>query len=77
MVRTRPVSALVFCAEAPAAWPGSGDADPDKAFVMRCIGRLVKNGAAEWGWLPDGTIELRLSAGAVFHLRETEIRRII
>ncbi|KHJ54581.1 hypothetical protein LA66_08245 [Aureimonas altamirensis] len=77
MERTRPVSAVVFLAEAAAAWPEAGDADPCKAYVMRSIGRLVKNGAAEWSWLPDGTIELRLYAGAVFHLRETDIRRII
>lgn len=73
----RPVLAAAFQAEPPDAWPAEGHADPDKAFVMHYIGGLVENGAAEWGWLPDGTIELRLFTGAVFHLREAEIERII
>lgn len=72
-----PVLASAFRAEARDAWPREGHADPDKALVMHYIGDLVENGAAEWGWLPDGTIELRLFGEAVFHLRETEIERII
>lgn len=77
MTRIHPVVSTAFRAEAAAAWPEASDAVPGKALVMRGIGRLVEDGAAEWGWLPDGTIELRLSAGAVFHLRESEIERII
>lgn len=72
-----PVLATTFQAEARDAWPREGHADPVKALVMRSIGDLVENGAAEWVWLPDGTIELRLFGEAVFHLRETEIVRII
>ncbi|MFN4128323.1 MAG: hypothetical protein ACK4GC_00665, partial [Paracoccaceae bacterium] len=38
---------------------------------------LLSGGITEWRWLPEGTIQLRLFGETVFHLRETEIERII
>jgi len=59
-------------------WPKGGCySDADKTLVMNRIGDLIRQGEAEWGWLADGDIELRLSSGAVFYLRETTVERVV
>lgn len=77
MPQAQLVLAKEFQPEPPKAWPACGYADADKALVMNRIGDLIRQGEAEWGWLADGDIELRLSSGAVFYLRETTIERIV
>lgn len=72
----KPMLVSAFRAESPEAWPDTVWDDPDKALVMKFIGELVASGAAEWGWLLDGAIELRLRFGPVFHLRDSEIKRV-
>ena len=47
--------------------------DPEKAFVMKAIARLVRQGCAE---LESGKTRLRLKTGEVFHLGEQAITRI-
>ncbi|MFO1144775.1 MAG: hypothetical protein U1E59_20830 [Amaricoccus sp.] len=40
--------------------------DPDKALVMRYIGRLVTDGCAEWAMLGTGEVEVRFTSGETF-----------
>ncbi len=50
--------------------------DPEKAFVMKAIARLVRQGCAELAVLESGKTRLRLKTGEVFHLGEQAITRI-
>ena len=77
MPQAQPVLVKEFQAEPAKSWPEDCNADADKTMVMGWIGGLIRQGEAEWGWLADGDIELRLSSGAVFHLRAARIERIV
>jgi hypothetical protein len=52
-------------------------ADPDKAFVMTYVRRLVRDGFARCSEADNGILELTLSSGDVFHLAKTSITRVI
>jgi hypothetical protein len=52
-------------------------ADPDKAFVMTYVTRLVLDGFARCSEADNGILEFTLSSGEVFHLAKTSITRII
>ena len=51
-------------------------ADPERALVMACIGKLVAGGHADWRVLENGDIRLRLGTGETFLLAETAIVRL-
>lgn len=72
----KPLLATVFRPEPAEAWPDREWGDPDKTVVMDFARDLIASGAAEWGWLPSGDIELRLRFGPVFHLREKDVARV-
>jgi hypothetical protein len=52
-------------------------ADPAKTAVMAYMERLVRDGLAWRSETDSGAIELTLSSGEVFHIRETSVTRII
>ena len=47
-----------------------------KAYALRCIGNLVKEGLARLEHKADGVSELRLATGEVYLLSENTLRRI-
>lgn len=50
--------------------------NPDKALVMKYIGRLVADGYAEWSLLDNGEVEVRFTSGETYLLAETTILRL-
>lgn len=50
--------------------------NPDKAFVMSYIGRLVAGGFAVWELLETGEVEVRFASGETYLLAETTILRL-
>lgn len=50
--------------------------NPDKALVMKYIGRLVADGYAEWAMLDNGEVEVRFTSGEIYLLAETTILRL-
>ena len=47
-----------------------------KAYALRCIIKLVKEGLAQLDHTADGVNELRLVTGEVYRLGENTLRRI-
>lgn len=47
-----------------------------KAYALRCIANLVKEGLAQLDHTADGASELRLVTGEVYRLGENALRRI-
>ena len=52
------------------------DRDVAKALVMAELARLVDEGDAVMATLENGTLELRLATGEIFHLGEETVTRI-
>jgi hypothetical protein len=51
-------------------------ATPSKALVMSKIGKLVRDGLADWTALENGDIRLRLLTGEIPYLGEEGISRL-
>lgn len=54
----------------------SEDSDAAKALFMTEVARLVEEGRGELVKLESSTLELRLTTGQIYHLREQSITRI-
>ncbi len=50
--------------------------NPDKALVMKYIGRCVADGHVEWAALASGEIEVCFATGETYLLAETTIIRL-
>lgn len=50
--------------------------NPDKALVMKYVGRLVADGYAQWSMLDNGEVEVRFTSGETYLLAETTILRL-
>ncbi len=50
--------------------------NPDKALVMKYIGRLVAHGYGEWSMFDNGEVEVRFTSGETYLLAETTILRL-
>ena len=51
-------------------------ADPARTAVMSFVRQLAQRGLAQWTALGNGTIELTLFSGEIFHLDETSVTRV-
>jgi hypothetical protein len=56
-------------------WPE--DLDAAKALFMEEVARIVAEGRGELARLKAGTLELRLETGAIYHLGEHSITRVV
>jgi hypothetical protein len=67
---------LILAANLPGDGGRSDDPGGAKALVMAACSSLVEEGSAVMSTLKDGTLELRLASGEIFHLGEETIARI-